>query len=106
MRVNGGSGLSSTFTGILLGIGVDRGKPSRVIKEGQDKGAGRITYEKTFHSFRHTFTSWLRNAGVSEEDRMALTGHSTRDSHAIYSHADEKAGRDAIAKLPSLNSKK
>lgn len=106
MRVNGGSGLSSTFTGILLGIGVDRGKPSRVIKEGQDKGAGRITYEKTFHSFRHTFTSWLRNAGVSEEDRMALTGHSTRDSHAIYSHADEKAGRNAIAKLPSLNSKK
>jgi hypothetical protein len=43
---------------------------------------------------------------VSEEDRMALTGHSTRDSHAIYSHADEKAGRDAIDKLPSLNPKK
>jgi hypothetical protein len=31
-----------------------------------------------------------------------LTGHSTRDSHAIYSHTDEAALRDAIAKLPSL----
>jgi hypothetical protein len=37
---------------------------------------------------------------------MALTGHSTRESHQIYSHADEKAGQAAIAKLPSLNSKK
>jgi len=105
-RVNGAIGLSGAFTGIMAAAGVDRGKPSRVIEEGQDKGAGRITWEKGFHSFRHTFTSWLRNAGVSEEDRMALTGHSTRESHSIYSHADEKAGRNAIDKLPSLNSKK
>jgi integrase len=99
-------GLSQTFNEIMLAAGVDRGKPSRVIEEGQKKGAGRITFERGFHSLRHTFTSWLRNAGVSEEDRMALTGHSTRESHQIYSHADEKAGRDAIAKLPSLNTKK
>jgi integrase len=71
--------------------------------EGQEAGVGRITYERGFHSLRHTFTTWLRNAGVSEEDRMTLTGHSTRESHSIYSHADERAGRDAIAKLPSLN---
>jgi integrase len=100
--VNGQAGLSDTFTGIMAAAGVDRGKPSRVLKEGQDKGKGRITWEKGFHSLRHTFTSWLRNAGVSEEDRMALTGHSTRESHQIYSHADEKAGQAAIAKLPSL----
>ncbi|MGJ8642179.1 MAG: tyrosine-type recombinase/integrase [Luteolibacter sp.] len=106
MKVAGGCGLSETFTGIMAAAGVDRGKPSRVIEEGQDKGAGRITWEKGFHSFRHTFTSWLRNAGVSEEDRMYLTGHSTRESHSIYSHADEKAGRDAIDKLPSLKTKK
>jgi integrase len=100
--VNGAMGLSDTFTGIMSAAGVDRGKPSRVLEEGQDKGKGRITWEKGFHSLRHTFTSWLRNAGVSEEDRMALTGHSTRESHQIYSHADEKAGQAAIAKLPSL----
>jgi integrase len=105
-RVNGANGLSDTFAALMAAAGVDRGKPSRVIEEGQDKGAGRITWEKGFHSLRHTFTSWLRNAGVSEEDRMALTGHSTRESHSIYSHADEKAGRDAIAKLPSLITKK
>ncbi|QTN34138.1 site-specific integrase [Akkermansiaceae bacterium] len=101
-RVNGANGLSDTFKGIMAASGVDRGKPSRIIEEGQGKGAGRITWEKGFHSLRHTFTSWLRNAGVSEEDRMALVGHSTRESHQIYSHPDEKAGRKAIAKLPRL----
>jgi integrase len=96
------AGLSQTFNKIMSNAGVDRGKPSRVIEEGKDKGKGRITYERGFHSLRHTFTSWLRNAGVSEEDRMALTGHSTRESHAIYSHHDEAALRDAISKLTSI----
>lgn len=96
------SGLSQTFNKIMAKAGVDRGKPSRTVAEGENKGAGRITYERGFHSLRHTFTSWPRNAGVSEEDRMALTGHTTRESHAIYSHHDEAALRDAVAKLPGL----
>lgn len=101
------AGLSQTFNKIMGKAGVDRGKPSREVVQGETIKAtvGRVTYERGFHSLRHTFTSWLRNADVSEEDRMALTGHSTRESHQIYSHADEKAGQAAIAKLPSLNSK-
>ena len=97
-------GLSAQFVGIMAKAEVDRGKASRESEE--DRGKGRITYERGFHSLRHTFTTWLRSAGVSEEDRMALVGHSTRESHAIYSHADESALRDAIGKLPSLNAKK
>ena len=98
-------GLSQTFNRIMKEADVDRGKPSRPPpKEGEPSKAtvGRITFERGFHSLRHTFTSWLRNAGVSEEDRMALTGHSTRESHAIYSHHDEAALREAVAKLPCL----
>ena len=106
VEIGARAGLSQAFNKLMAKAGVDRGKPSRVIKEGEERGVGRITYERGFHSLRHTFTTWLRTAGVSEEDRMALTGHSTRESHQIYSHADEKAGQDAIAKLPSLNSKK
>jgi integrase len=102
MSIGARTGLSQSFNKIMKQAGVDRGKPSRVIAKGEDAGAGRTTYERGFHSLRHTFTSWLRNAGVSEEDRMALTGHSTRESHAIYSHEDEQALRDAVAKLPSL----
>ena len=101
-KPNGRNGLSAQAVALMAAAGVDRGKPSRQIEEGAERGAGRVTWERGFHSLRHTFTSWLRNAGVSEEDRMALTGHSTRDSHAIYSHADESALRKAISKLPTL----
>lgn len=103
MPVGSGTGLSATFNGIMAEADVDRGEASRTEEE---RGIGRIVYERGFHSLRHTFTSWLRNAGVSEEDRMALTGHSTRDSHAIYSHADEAASKAAIDKLPSLKKSK
>lgn len=100
--VNSGSGLSETFVRIMKSAGVDRGKSSREeLKEGE-KRVGKAVYERGFHSFRHGFTSWLRTAGVSEEDRMALTGHSTRDSHAIYSHVEAEALHKAISKLPTL----
>ena len=99
------AGLSQTFNGIMKAAGVDRGKASRTVEEGKVT-VGRVNYERGFHSLRHTFTSWLRNAGVSEEDRMSLTGHSTRESHQIYSHGSEQAGRDAIAKLSSLKTAK
>lgn len=91
-------GLSQTFVKIMSDAGVSRGKPSKEKAE----GAGRITYERGFHSLRHTFTTWLRTAGVSEEDRMSLTGHSTRDSHAKYSHANEVNLREAMDKLKTL----
>ena len=102
LKTDARKGLSTGFISIMAAAAVDRGKPSRVIEEGQKRDAGRIVWERGFHSLRHTFTSWLRNAGVSEEDRMALTGHSTRESHQVYSHADEVAGRKAIKKLPRL----
>jgi integrase len=104
--VNTAKGLSSVFVRIMAAAGVDRGKPSRVLKKGQTAGKGRITYERGFHSLRHSFTTWLRTAGVSEEDRMALTGHSTRESHQIYSHSNDEALQNAVAKLPRLNPKK
>ena len=105
LTIGARTGLSQTFNTIMLAAGVDRGKPSRIVEEGK-ASVGRVNYERGFHSLRHTFTSWLRNAGVSEEDRMELTGHSTRESHQIYSHASEKAGREAIDKMPTLNQAK
>ena len=56
----------------------------------------------SFHSLRHSFSSILANAGVSEERRMALTGHNTRDMHAKYTHHQLEQLRDAISLLPTL----
>lgn len=99
LDVKGGSGLSSTFVRIMEKAGVDRGKASRDRKDGEAVGAGRVVYEKGFHSLRHQFATRLRDAGVSEEDRMALTGHSTRESHARYSHVGIEAKRKAMEKF-------
>ena len=99
-------GLSAGFVGLMAAADVGRGKASRDAAGEATKGRGRVIYEKGFHSLRHTFTTWLRKAGVSEEDRMALTGHATRESHSIYSHSDEGALRKAVAKLPRMKKAK
>jgi integrase len=100
--INGNHGLSLQFNNLMARAGIDRGKASRETTASEGNGKGRVVHERGFHSLRHTFTSWLRTAGVSEEDRMALTGHSTRESHAIYSHTTAEALRLAIDKLPNL----
>ena len=55
---------------------------------------------RTFHSLRHTFSSLLAGGGVSEEMRMRLTGHSSRDIHQRYTHVDTKALQKAIDSIP------
>ena len=105
------AGLSRGFVAIMEAAEVSRGKPSRVIAEDdddepQDKGKGRVTFERGFHSLRHSFASWLRAVGVAEEDRMALMGQTTREVHAKYSHIDEKHSTENMAKLPTLKDDK
>jgi integrase len=65
-------------------------------------GAGRKVYGLSFHSFRHTFNSILANADVSEEMRMALTGHKSRDVHRRYTHRELERLREAAALLPRI----
>lgn len=40
------------------------------------------------HDMRHTFATWLRLAGVSQEDRNALMGHSGASMPEHYASAD------------------
>lgn len=62
---------------------------------------GGIKASRSFHSLRHSFTTWLAEADVHEDVRKKLTGHSTKAAHAIYSHHD-KTLMEAISKLPEL----
>ena len=65
------------------------------------KGVERMECSRSFHSIRHSFTSWLANAGVSAEVRQSITGHSSSRIHQNYTHFDS-APAEAIKKLPSL----
>jgi len=64
--------------------------------------AGRKVYSLSFHSLRHSFSSILANAGIPEELRMALTGHTTRSVHQHYTHHELARLRDAVSVLPKL----
>jgi hypothetical protein len=44
----------------------------------------------------------MKNAGVSQEDRMRITGHSSARINDIYTHAEETTLRAAVSKIPTL----
>ena len=64
--------------------------------------SGEIETRRSFHSLRHSFTSWLAEADIHADVRQKLTGHSSSSVHAKYTHHDEALAR-AIATLPDLS---
>jgi len=53
-----------------------------------------------FHDLRHTFNTRLMEAGVMQEVRKALMGHSSgEDVHSMYTHVELPVKREAIRKL-------
>lgn len=52
----------------------------------------------SFHSLRHTFVTRLANAGVAEDVRMRLAGHTNAATHSIYTHEDAQS-KAAISRL-------
>jgi len=101
-KVPGKSGLSLSFSKIVARSGIK----SRLLRP--QKGTEALTRRHkvrslTYHSLRHTATSWLANEGVPEDLRMKVIGHSDKAVHAKYTHHDEKALREAMGKLPKLN---
>ncbi len=92
-RVTGGrNGLSGAFTRIVRKAGLDPG-----VVPG--KGIRQFT-KLTFHSLRHSFNSALANAGVTEELRMKLVGHSSKAVNMRYTHFEMDALKNAVTTLP------
>lgn len=61
---------------------------------------GIVDRRKSFHSFRHTFLTGLAEAGVDEETRKALGGHTDNTASAGYVHGfSVERLRDGIEKL-------
>ncbi|NWK55650.1 site-specific integrase [Verrucomicrobiaceae bacterium N1E253] len=90
----GRNGLSVQFTNIMKKAGVSRGKSINT--------GGRTMYERSFHSLRHTLTSWLADSNVSPEIRMQILGHKSEDVHAIYTHLDDVTLKTAMNSIPEL----
>jgi integrase len=67
------------------------------------RSAPRNVNALSFHSLRHTFNSILANAGIPEETRMALTGHTSRAMNQRYTHRELLLLQDAVATLPRIH---
>lgn len=94
LNTGGCNGASARFRKLMKKAGV-QGKTLRERVEGQD---GRTTTSLTFHSLRHTAASNLKRAGVSDSDIQKVTGHSSPEMLAVYTHEGEQYFRDILAK--------
>lgn len=95
----GRKGLSARFKKIM-----EKAKIARNVTRRVEDGAARETSARSFHSLRHTFTSMLANAGVPEEIRQKMTGHTESKSHQIYTHLELETIREGLERIPNLRS--
>ena len=111
-KTAGGESREIPFTGrfysLLLGMRAESGlvftygeDAIRSLKTGWKAAIRRagIRYLR-FHDLRHTFNTRLMEAGVVQDVRKALMGHSSgEDINATYTHVELPAKREAIRKL-------
>jgi integrase len=99
-RTGGRSGLSMAFARIM-----ERAKVRGEVTRERSGEAGRTVNCLSFHSFRHTLTSIMANAGVPVEVRQTFTGHASAEMNQHYTHHEIEALRAAVEKLPTLGIK-
>jgi integrase len=85
-------------SGIIFGY---NGQPVRIVKRTWKTALKTASLRHVrFHDLRHTFNTRLMEAGVLQEIRMALMGHSAGSKvHATYTHIELPVKREAIRKL-------
>ena len=96
----GKSGLSKQFIKIMHKAGIV-GRTLRTAKGER----GRKFSSLSFHSLRHTCNSVMHANGVSQENRMRITGHSSTRMNDAYTHAEEQTIRETTSKIPRIRAK-
>lgn len=96
------SSLSNEFYEIQVAAGLAEARATAKQKEGNGRNVRRQQNKLVFHSLRHTATSLLKNAGVSEIVAMDIVGHDSKAVSQNYTHVDEAAKRRAMAKVPDI----
>ena len=93
----GKHGLSGRFAAIMKKAGIE-GKRTQASGE-------RTLSSLSFHSLRHSFNSAMANAGISQEVRQKLTGHTSAETNKVYTHHELEALRAAVAVIPRIGAK-
>jgi integrase len=95
--------LSNQFHSILVDAGLAKKQSHHADPENRK---GRATKRErnpvSFHSLRHTATSLLKSAGVSEAVAMEFIGHESSAMSRVYTHIETASLKEAAAKLPDI----
>ena len=86
--------MSEGFKRIARAAGVD-------LQTVEGYGIRKIS-RRTFHALRHSATSAMANAGIAEEIRMKVIGHSSKNIHRGYTHHEHQIMKAAIEAIPTL----
>lgn len=90
---------SNSFRRLLAKVGLAR--PLKTAEVG-GKDAPRQMSELSFHSLRHTATTMLKAAGVSDAVARAIVGHESAAVSRSYTHLDLETMRQALEKMPAV----
>ena len=77
-------------------------QPRDHLSKGKGRDTKRDTSKVSFHSLRHSATSLLKSAGVSDSVTMDIIGHETAAVSRSYTHIADDAKRAAVNKLPDV----
>ena len=66
-------------------------------------GIGRNVPAYSFHSLRHSLSSWLNDSGASDCDRMAIVGHTDKRISEQYTHVELEKARRVLNRIPGVN---
>ena len=98
---SGGTGtLSRQFSEILAGIGLADKKDHK--GGGTGRASRRASGGLSFHCLRHTATSLLKNAGVSDVVAREIIGHDSESISRVYTHISKDTLRKAMKSLPNV----
>ena len=101
IEANGKVGtLSNRFYECMVKAGLVPPRSKR--SKGKGRSAPRQASEISFHCLRHTATSLLKNAGVSDVVAREFVGHDSPAVSKLYTHIDTATLRAAAAKMPTL----
>lgn len=71
-------------------------------KYGGKKGDGRTVAAYSFHSLRHSCSTWLADAGIPEEARMLFIGHEDSSVNRSYTHATGEQAKRTLAAFSAV----
>jgi integrase len=95
------SWLSNQFFELMAVAGLVKSRGTHEKKK-EGRASKRRQSDITFHSLRHTATSLLKNAGVSDVIARDIIGHESEAVSRNYTHIDRETRKAAVDKLPDF----